>query len=393
MFARRKTGMKKNKKPRIAIIGTRGYPSVYSGYETWLRELCEHLHDKYEIHVYCHRSYFKEKPKVVNGVVLHYIPSIETKILSQITNSALSTLHSLFMNYDLYFFVNTSNGPFGLFLHLFGKRTAINTDGIEWERPKWKGLGGKYFLWATKIAVNKFDVLVTDAFGMQNFYRKKFNADSIMIAYGAYPKESKSAGSIEKLGLSKDEYYLIVGRLIPDNNVETIILGFNQSKTKKKLVVVGDVPYNDEYATRMKAMANEQVIFTGYITDQDLLMELFANSYCYMHGHAYGGTNPSLLKALAYGCCVIAHDNIFNRETLLDDKHGFYFNDNSKSLAQQIDYVDQHPEVIKAKKDISRQRITDNYTWKKICKQYDELFLKMLNEPKWKLNATTSDKK
>lgn len=378
------------RKPRIAIFGTRGYPAVYSGYETWLKEMCDHLHNDYEFHVYCHRSYFKEKPAVVNGVHLHYIPSIETKILSQVTNSFISTVHGLLSNYDLYFFVNTANGPFGALLHFFGKRTAINTDGLEWERPKWKGLGGKYFRWATKIATRNFDVIVTDAEGMQNYYRKHFSTDSVMIAYGAYLRESKTTTGIEKLGLKKEDYYLMVGRMIPDNHVEEIVQGFMQSKSQKKLVVVGGVPYKDDFAERMKALASDKIIFTDYIRDQDLLMELFANCYCYLHGHAYGGTNPSLLKALAYGCCVLAHDNIFNRETLLDEKHGYYFQGNPESVAAAIDFIDLRSDEVKCKKDISRCRITENYTWEKICRQYDELFQKILNDRRWKLNARTS---
>ena len=387
IFGARK--MEQKKKPRIAILGTRGYPTVYSGYETWLKELCDHLHDQYEIHVYCHRSFFKEKPKMVNGVWLHYIPSIETKILSQITNSSIATLHALFMNYDLYFFVNMANGPFGAFLHFFGKRTAINTDGIEWDRPKWKGLGGKYFRWAAGVAARFMDVLVTDAYGMQNFYRKHFQSDSVMIAYGAHVTESHKPELIEQYGLKKDDYYLTVGRLIPDNHVEEIVTGFMKCNSPKKLVVVGGVTYKDEFATRMKAMASEKIIFTDYVRDQQLLMELYANSYCYIHGHAFGGTNPALLKALAYGCCVLAHDNKFNRETLQDDKHGYYFHGTPDELKIAVEKIDVMNEEVLQKKAISRQRITENFTWEKICRQYDELFQKLITDKKWEMNKGT----
>lgn len=379
--------MSEKRKPRIAILGTRGYPTVYSGYETWLKELCDHLSDKYEFHVYCHRSFFKEKPRVVNGVRCYYIPSIEKKIFSQFSHSSLSTTHALLKNYDLYFFVNMANGPFGAVLNLFGKRTAINTDGIEWDRPKWKGLGGKYFRWAAGVATRNFDVLVTDAYGMQNFYLNNFKAESEMIAYGAYVRESSQPQLIEQYGLKKDEYYLIVGRLIPDNHVEEIVTGFYKTNSKKKLVVVGGVPYKDEFATKMKAMGSDRVIFTDYVRDQQLLLELYANSYCYIHGHAYGGTNPALLKALAYGCCVLAHDNKFNRETLLDEKHGFYFDGTPDHLFHSVEKMDGMSEQVLEKKKISRQRITENYTWEKICRQYDELFEKMITDKKWKRNT------
>lgn len=375
-------------KPRIAILGTRGYPVVYSGYETWVREMCAFLNDKYEIHVYCHRGLFKQRPKILNNVHLHYLPTIESKFLSQIIFSSLSTLHALFMRYDIYLFVNAANGPFGWVLKFFGKRSAINTDGIEWERPKWKGLGAKYFKWGAKISTRNFDVIISDADGIRSYYLDKFKTDSVVIAYGAYLQQSEGTQAIEKLGLKRNDYYLIVGRLIPDNHVEEIILGFKKSNTQKKLVVVGDVTYKDAFAQRMKTMASDNIIFTGYITDQVLLKELFANSYCYLHGHAYGGTNPSLLKALAYGCCILAHDNIFTREVLDNDKYGFYFKNAPDDIAETINRIDHSPAEVEQKKSISRNRITEKYTWDKICNQYDELFQKMLNDPKWKVNTT-----
>lgn len=381
--------MNKSKKPRIAIFGTRGYPAVYGGYETWLKELCNHLSDKYEFHVYCQRAFFESKPRVVNNVYLHYIPCINTKKLSQVTHSALSTLHSLFFNYDLYFYVNVSNGPFGVLLKLFQKRTAINTDGIEWERPKWKGFGGKYFKWGATLSSKYFDVLISDSIGIQKYYEQNFKADSVMIAYGAYIKESTKPEMIKQFNIRVNDYYLVVGRMIPDNNIEEIIKGYLQSKTQKKLVIVGDVIYKDAFADRVKAMANENVIFTGYLKDQELLTELFSNSYCYIHGHAFGGTNPALLKALAYGCCILAHDNIYNREVLLNEKHGYYFKSEPESIAELINYIDIRENEVLIKKKTSQSRISDNYTWKKICDQYDELFSKMMTEKKWKLNATT----
>lgn len=380
---------KRNTKPRIAILGTRGYPVVYSGYETWVKEICTFLNQRYELHVYCHRGLFKQRPKVLNNVHLHYLPTIESKFLSQIIFSALSTIHALFMHYDIYLYVNAANGPFGWVLRNFGKRTAINTDGIEWERPKWKGLGAKYFKWSAKVSTKNFDVVISDADGIRNYYLDKFKTDSVVIAYGAYLQQSEGTTAIEKFGLKKNDYYLIVGRLIPDNHVEEIILGFKKCSTQKKLVVVGDVTYNDAFAQRMKTMASENIIFTGYITDQVLLKELFANCYSYMHGHAYGGTNPSLLKALAYGCCILAHDNIFTREVLDNDKYGFYFKSSPDSIAELLNYIDGAPDEAEQKRKISRQRITEKYTWDKISDQYDKLFQRMLNEPEWKVNVKT----
>ena len=380
---------KENKKPRVAILGTRGYPVVYSGFETWVKEMCIHLGDKYELHVYTHSNLVINKPAMINGVYIHYFRTIESKTLSQIIFTFFSTVHALFMNYDIYLYVSTANGPFGWLLKLFGKRTVINTDGLDWLRPKWQGMGGKYFKWGARQSSKSFDVLVSDAEGIASYYHQNFKADSVVITYGAYLQTSTNSLTIEEMGLQKDEYYLVVGRLIPDNHVEEIVKGFNASKTNKKLVVVGDVPYHDEFALRIKKYESERIIFTGFITDQVLLKELFANCYCYFHGHAFGGTNPSMLKALAYGCCVLAHDNIFTREMRDGDKYGFYFNSNPDSVTEIINELDHKTAEVIFKKSQSRNRITECYTWEKITGEYDRLFQKMLAEPKWKCNAST----
>src|SRR6266545_705638 len=200
---------------KIAIIGSRGYPYVYSGYETFVKELVERLTPKgYEITVYCHKNLFKEFPKQVNGVNLVYVSTIEKKSLSQFLHSIQSIFHACFRDFDIILVVNSANGPFVLITKLFGKKTAINVDGLEWLRPKWKGLGSKYFYWASKVATKLYDVIITDSDEMRKIYEREFNANSTVIAYGANIRESKNPGMIETWGLQRRSYYLIVGRLI-----------------------------------------------------------------------------------------------------------------------------------------------------------------------------------
>ncbi len=365
-------------KKKLAIIGIKGYPYVYGGYETFVTELVQRISDRYEIHVYCHRSLFEERPKIVNGVHLHYIPAIEGKSFSQLSHSFLSTMHAVFTGYDLCLYVNTANGPFGYVTRLFNIKSAINVDGLEWLRPKWKGLGAKYFYWASKTATKAFDVLIADSSEMAKIYENMFNARPEFIAYGANIKEKKTTSNIEQFGIEKGEYYLIVGRLIPDNNSDLIVKGFLKSGSKKKLVIVGDVPYKDAYAEKIKSYACENVIFTGYVTSGDLLYDLYANSYCYLHGHEYGGTNPTLLKALAYKCAILALDTVFSQEVLLGRKHGVYFQKSENSVAAQIRLMDRLPLMTQRLKSIAQNRIRENYTWEKIADQYDNMFQQML---------------
>jgi glycosyltransferase involved in cell wall biosynthesis len=368
-------------KMKIAIIGSRGYPYVYSGYETFVKELVERLvHRGYDIDVYCHKNLFKDFPQQVNGVNLVYIPTIEKKSLSQFVHSIQSIFHASFRGYDIILVVNSANGPFGMITKLFGKKTAINVDGLEWLRPKWKGLGAKYFYWASKVATRLYDVIITDSDEMRKVYEREFNAKSTVIAYGANIRESKNPEMIKQWDLHREGYYLIVGRLVPDNNADIILREFINSSSNRKLVIVGDVTYKDIYAKSIKKLNDIRVIFTGYVNDQDMLAELYHNCYAYIHGHEFGGTNPTMLKALAYGCAICALDTVFNKEMLSNGEYGFFFNKEKGKLTELILRIEAHPELLVELRKKARKRIIDNYTWEKITDQYIQLFEGMMTK-------------
>lgn len=361
---------------KIAIIGSRGYPYVYSGYETFVRELSERLvRQGIGVTVYCHRNLFPVRPKEVNGIRLVYLPTIEKKILSQFVHSLQSVLHACFVKYDIVLVVNSANGPFGLLTRLFRRATVINVDGLEWLRPKWRGLGARYFHWASRAATRLYDRVITDSLAMQAIYRKEFGAASAMIAYGANIAPAADAARLDKWQLRPREYYLVVGRLIPDNNADLILREFAASASPKKLVIVGDVPYKDRYADSIRSHAgDERVVFTGYVTGREELSALFQHCHVYCHGHEFGGTNPALLQALAEGCAVCALDTVFNREMLLDGEYGMFFSKQSGSLGKMIAELDKREEVLDGFRRKARQRIRENYDWDKITGQYRRLF-------------------
>jgi glycosyltransferase involved in cell wall biosynthesis len=273
--------------------------------------------------------------------------------------------------------VNSANGPLGLISKIAGKKTAINVDGLEWLRPKWKGFGAKYFYWASKMATRLYDVIINDSFGMKDVYLKEFKKDSTVIAYGANIRYSTNPELIHRWNLKYRSYYLIVGRLIPDNNADTIVNEFIKSKTSKKLVIVGDVPYKDSYAMKIKKSQDPRIIFTGYVNDQDELAELYHNCHAYFHGHEFGGTNPTMLKALAYGCAILALDTVFNKEMLKDWEYGIQFSKIEGNLKTLIDSVDSNDKQLENFRNKSRNRILENYTWEKITDQYVSLFKEM----------------
>jgi glycosyltransferase involved in cell wall biosynthesis len=370
-----------NKKINISIIGTRGYPYVYSGYETFVKQLSERLVLKdCNVTVYCHKGLFEIRPKEIKGIKLLYVPTIETKILSQPIHSFLSIIHACFSRPHVILVVNSANGPFGLLTKLFRIPTAINVDGLEWLRPKWKGLGSIYFKWASKMATLFYDQIINDSNEMRKVYLNLFKRDSKVIAYGADIRKSKSPDLINKWNLKQREYYLVIGRLIPDNNADLIIKGFLKSNSKKKLVIVGDVPYKDSYASDLKKINDKRLIFTGYVKDQDVLAELYHNCYVYVHGHEYGGTNPSMIKAMAYGCAILALDTVFNHEMLQKGKFGMFFKKELFSITNMINYCEEENILIDKLRQESINGISEKYNWDFVNSEYLEVFKSLVSQ-------------
>jgi glycosyltransferase involved in cell wall biosynthesis len=353
---------------------------VYGGYETFVKELGERLVKMdYEIVVYCHRSLFTDRPKKVNGIELVYVPCFETKIFSQFSHSFLSMFHICFTrNADLILTVNSANGPFGLLAKIFRIPAAINVDGLEWLRPKWAGLGAKYFRFASWLSTKLYDRVITDADAMRDVYLREFNKDSTVIAYGANPvSKTENTKNLTELRIEPKKYLLVVGRLIPDNNVEMVVHAFEKTQTDFKLVIVGDVPYKDAYAEKVRSTKDQRVIFPGYVKDQNLLMQLYEHCYIYIHGHEFGGTNPALLKALTAGCCILAVDTVFSREVLAEGKFGILFKKNAEDLSRQILKSLSQPELCDTLRRQAPDRIREKYTWEHVVSQYTDLFKEM----------------
>tara|TARA_B100000989_G_C19493016_1_gene450699 strand:- start:252 stop:1358 length:1107 start_codon:yes stop_codon:yes gene_type:complete len=366
-----------NKKLKIAIIGSRGYPYVYSGYETLVKELSERLVAKgHSVRVYCHYSLFSPRPKYVNGIELVYTPSIETKFLSQIINSFFSFVHVCFSNIDIVLVVNSANGPFGILTKIFNKKTCINVDGLEWLRPKWRGIGSVYFRLASKLSTILFNKIITDSFKMNEIYNDKFKKNSAIIAYGSTMTNIKNRNILDKYNLSEKSYYLIVGRLIPDNNSKLILEGFLKSNSSKKIVIVGDVPYKDEYAEYVKGIKSDKIIFTGYVNSQSNLSCLYENCFGYVHGHEFGGTNPTMINALFLNCEVIALNTMFNRE-MLQGKESVFFEKSIQSIYKSFQFFDKKYNILKEKN--KNYLIPQKYTWEYIVKKYIKVFYQLTN--------------
>ena len=361
---------------RIALFGARGIPNTYSGTETFFGELAPRLVSRgHEVIVYCRRSLFRERPKSYRGVRLIYLPSIETKNLSTPTHTLACAVDVLFRSVDVMLVTNVANAIHCAIPRLFGRRVALNVDGVEWQRSKWSSFGRRYFHWSAQIAGRICPAgIITDAVEMQRIYLEELETPSVCIAYGANLESSTEPEAVRQYGLEPQNYYLIASRLVPENNADLIVRAFERTSSKKVLVVAGGANYRSEFVERLQQTRDPRIRFLGHIGDSDHVKELHCNCYAYIHGHSVGGTNPALLKALGYSNLVLALDTPFNRDVL--DRYGVLFKD-EVDLAAKVEYLEAHPHEAEHYRKHAHERILARYTWEGITDQYEDLFYRL----------------
>jgi glycosyltransferase involved in cell wall biosynthesis len=366
-------------KLRIAMLGSRGIPHTYSGYEAFLGEVGPRLVERgHEVIVYCRRSLFRERPKTYKGVRLIYLPGLETKTMGTLTHTLVSMGDVLFRRVDVIFVVNVVNSFFCVLPRMLGKNVAINVDGLDWKRGKWGRLGRKYFYWNAK-SVGRICPrgVVTDAREMRRIYLEEFGTPNVSIAYGANIEKTEKPEVVKQYGLEPSGYYLVASRLVPENNADLIVRAFEKVKTTRLLVIAGNANYRSAFVDRLRETKDARVKFLGHVGNAEHVKELHCNAYAYVHGHSLGGTNPALLKALGYGNCVLALRTAFNQEVLQD--YGILFENDASDLARKMQDIEEHPEIAAEYRVRAPQRIREAYTWETITDQYEELFLQLAN--------------
>lgn len=371
---------------KIRVLGIRGLPGTYSGLETIMGELAPRwVEAGHEVIVYCRKAVFKERPSEWKGIKLVYLPSIEHKVFSTLSHSFLATLHASFSPSDAILVWNAGNGPFGWFFRIAGKSAVINVDGMEWLRPKWKGIGAVYFKWAAKMATAAFPIVITDAEEMKRLYLEELGAETTYIAYGANIEPSEHPEILENYGLKSRNYYLIASRLVPDNNADLILEAFVNSNSQKKLAIAGGADYKgnkleNQFLDKLKSIANENVMFLGHIDNSEHIKELHHHCFAYIHGHQFGGINPSILKALGFSNCILALNTPFNHEVLEGGTYGVLFDKTSESLKNQIEVLEQNPEKVDNFRQRAPEQIRKRFNWDHIAEQYIDVFEKLQNK-------------
>ena len=367
---------------KLAILGTRGIPANYGGFETFAQELSVRLAARgHEVCVYGRSHYVDRSLQEFRGVKLCVLPSVTNKYLETVVHTSLSVFHALFRGYDAVLICNAANAFLCWIPRLFGQKTALNVDGIERLRKKWGLPGRLFYLLGERLALLTPNRIISDAEVIQDYYRTRYGRDTSFIPYGAAVEEVGNTGILESLGLQPGRYMLYVSRLEPENNADLVIRAYLGSGIHEiPLVMVGSAPYAEGYLAELHRLADQgNVIMPGAIYGRSY-HDLLSHCTCYFQGSEVGGTHPALLEAMGAGAVIVSHDTPENREVVGDTGLicSFYDQDRLSNIVSGIagDYPQFEEYGRKAK-----ARVEKFYSWDNVTDQYESLFNEMVKKP------------
>lgn len=363
---------------KIAFLGIRGIPASYSGFETFVEQTAVRLVEKgHDVTVYNRRHHYNKVYEEYKGVKIITLPSIQNKHLDTIFHTFLSVIHSLFQKYDVVYFCGVGNSPLIFMLKIAGSKVIINVDGEDWAREKWGKFAQWYLRLTEKFACMFGDVVLADAVVIQERYKKLYGKETLYIPYGANiyyrPTNNQNNKTLKRYNLTRDEYIVFVARLEPENAAHILIEAFKSVKTDKKLVIVGDAPYNNKYMKALKESADNRVVFTGYVFG-DGYKDLSQHAYIFVLPSGVDGTRPVLLDQMGFANCILARDSAANMEVL--GESGIFFDKNNliDDLSKQLSYLVNNPNQVKEYRHKAQERVMKKYSWDVATEKYDGLF-------------------
>ena len=353
------------------MIGTRGVPARYGGFETAIEEVGRRLAGRgHRVLVYSRNPDADAPlPPLYRGMRVVELPAMRRRSLETLSHTGVSIAHLLRrVHPDVAFVFNAANSLFLPALRAARIPVATHVDGLEWKRGKWGPAGQRYYRAAEAAAVRFSDALIADAQGIADYYAQEFSASTELISYGA-PQVPTRTDRLAELSLEAGGYHLVVARFEIENHVDVVVDGYTRSSARRPLVVVGSAPYSDEYTRRIESLADARVRLLGGVWDQQLLDQLYTGALIYHHGHSVGGTNPSLLRAIGAGTAVDAFDVSFNREVL--GEAGRYWSD-ADDVAGLVDSAEADPaaQLERGARSLERARL---YDWDEVADRYEAL--------------------
>lgn len=361
---------------KLAILGTRGIPANYGGFETFAEELATRLVERgHDVSVYCRSHYVDASLSPYKGVTLVTLPTIRHKYFDTVVHTLVSTGHALGGGYDLVLVCNAANAIFCGWPRLVRTKVALNVDGLERKRKKWNAVGRGWYLVSERLATWFPNAVVTDARVIQHYYAERYATASTFIPYGCQVGRTAGRDTLERLGLEPDSYILYVSRLEPENNAHAVIAAYEQTALTQRLVVVGDAPYAREYIRQLHAAAGPRVLFTGGIYGAGY-RELQCHALAYVHATEVGGTHPALVEAMGFGNCTLVHDVAENREVVADA--GLFFDARTpSSLAALLTRVATEPALVADYRARAEAHARAHFSWERVTDQYEALFRRL----------------
>jgi glycosyltransferase involved in cell wall biosynthesis len=367
----------------IAIVGTRGIPARYGGFETLAEELAPRLARMgHDVCVYSRRHAIGPLPEAAEdgtysykGVRVRVLRAPRQKHLETVVHTFVSAIDARRRGFDAVLLCNAANATVIPMLRRRGCRVVVNVDGLEWRRRKWGRVARSWHKLGARLTARWADEVIADAHFVHRFWEENMGTAATYIPYGAPAGPVSDTGILESLGLKPREYVLYVGRLEPENNPDLVIEAFKKVQSDFPLVVVGQAPYAAALRARLDALAaqDSRVLLAGPIYGTGYA-ELQSHAACYVQASEIGGTHPALLEAMAYGGCVIVNDIPEHIEVVQDTALAFDFND-SASLASCIQRTLDEPGLAEELRAASRARVRHSYDWQKVAEAYEKALL------------------
>lgn len=352
---------------RIALLGTRGIPAAYGGFETFAEELSTRLAARgHEVTVYCRERFSGPHYR---GVRLQYLPTIRHKYFDTLVHTLLSTLHLMRHRGDVALYCNGANAVFTLWPRMAGVPVALNVDGIERQRKKWNRLARGWYRLSEWLATFCPSVVVTDAATIQDYYRRRYGKESRFIPYGAEVGKVAGFGTPASLGLEPGRYFLYVSRMEPENHPLEVREAFEKVSTPLKLALIGDAPYAAEYIRRVRDTADPRIVMPGAIYGEGY-RELGSHCFAYIHATEVGGTHPALIEAMGRGALVLYRNTAENAEVA--GAAGIPFE--PEELREKLNLVlamSEEDRAVLRRRAMDRAR--ERYSWDAVTDAYEKL--------------------
>jgi glycosyltransferase involved in cell wall biosynthesis len=364
--------------PSVAVIGTRGYPSYYGGFETAVRKLAPYLAGTgWDVTVYGRRGATRINDQGVDHRVgARVTHGLETKSLSTLSYGLTASFDAAARRPDVALVMNVANGYFLPLLRARGIPTLVNVDGIEWERAKWSPLAKRVFRTGAVCTARWANDLVFDARAIEAYWRQHFGAEGTFIPYGGDVPPTLDVPE----GLTHRGYVLIVARFVPENSVPQFFEAVPAIAAKHPVVIVGSSGYGGEWdgAARRLAADHSSVSWLGQLSNDELLLALWQHAGVYFHGHSVGGTNPALVQAMAAGAPVLARDTVYNRE-VLGSAGKFVAGDSDAIAAAVLQMMNNTEEGDEAGRS-NLQRAEHHYSWTQVCEEYERALRRLVRD-------------